>query len=232
MVSKSIRSFLIMTMILGMLIGIQIKSPYQISSDGSFVMRETITKINKERIESYDLMKKKKASEREIEDLEELTLKENTELLDYKAKVDYLKAILAYTSVQGPGIKIVIDTNDDRNLAYLMEERKLFIILVNELKMQEAEAITINGQRINAFSEITLAGNHININAIAIAPPYEISVIGNSSKLIDYVNTKSPIIDIMKNGYNLSINFKTEINLILPKLENIKIQEYIKEVQV
>lgn len=232
MVSKSIRSFLIMTMILGMLIGIQIKSPYQISSDGSFVMRETITKINKERIESYDLMKKKKASEREIEDLEELTLKENTELLDYKAKVDYLKANLAYTSVQGPGIKIVIDTNDDRNLAYLMEERKLFIILVNELKMQEAEAITINGQRINAFSEITLAGNHININAIAIAPPYEISVIGNSSKLIDYVNTKSPIIDIMKNGYNLSINFKTEINLILPKLENIKIQEYIKEVQV
>lgn len=232
MVSKSIRSFLIMTMILGMLIGIQIKSPYQISSDGSFVMRETITKINKERIESYDLMKKKKASEREIEDLEELTLKENTELLDYKAKVDYLKAILAYTSVQGPGIKIVIDTNDDRNLAYLVEERKLFIILVNELKMQEAEAITINGQRINAFSEITLAGNHININAIAIAPPYEISVIGNSSKLIDYVNTKSPIIDIMKNGYNLSINFKTEINLILPKLENIKIQEYIKEVQI
>lgn len=232
MVSKSIRSFLIMTMILGMLIGIQIKSPYQISSDGSFVMRETITKINKERIESYDLMKKKKASEREIEDLEELTLKENTELLDYKAKVDYLKANLAYTSVQGPGIKIVIDTNDDRNLAYLVEERKLFIILVNELKMQEAEAITINGQRINAFSEITLAGNHININAIAIAPPYEISVIGNSSKLIDYVNTKSPIIDIMKNGYNLSINFKTEINLILPKLENIKIQEYIKEVQV
>ena len=232
MVSKSIRSFLIMTMILGMLIGIQIKSPYQISSDGSFVMRETITKINKERIESYDLMKKKKASEREIEDLEELTLKENTELLDYKAKVDYLKANLAYTSVQGPGIKIVIDTNDDRNLAYLVEERKLFIILVNELKMQEAEAITINGQRINAFSEITLAGNHININAIAIAPPYEISVIGNSSKLIDYVNTKSPIIDIMKNGYNLSVNFKTEINLILPKLENIKIQEYIKEVQV
>ena len=232
MVSKSIRSFLIMTMILGMLIGIQIKSPYQISSDGSFVMRETITKINKERIESYDLMKKKKASEREIEDLEELTLKENTELLDYKAKVDYLKANLAYTSVQGPGIKIVIDTNDDRNLAYLVEERKLFIILVNELKMQEAEAITINGQRINAFSEITLAGNHININAIAIAPPYEISVIGNSSKLIDYVNTKSPIIDIMKNGYNLSINFKTEINIILPKLENIKIQEYIKEVQI
>ena len=232
MVSKSIRSFLIMTMILGMLIGIQIKSPYQISSDGSFVMRETITKINKERIESYDLMKKKKASEREIEDLEELTLKENTELLDYKAKVDYLKANLAYTSVQGPGIKIIIDTNDDRNLAYLVEERKLFIILVNELKMQEAEAITINGQRINAFSEITLAGNHININAIAIAPPYEISVIGNSSKLIDYVNTKSPIIDIMKNGYNLSVNFKTEINLILPKLENIKIQEYIKEVQV
>ncbi len=232
MVSKSIRSFLIMTMILGMLIGIQIKSPYQISSDGSFVMRETITKINKERIESYDLMKKKKASEREIEDLEELTLKENTELLDYKAKVDYLKANSAYTSVQGPGIKILIDTNDDRNLAYLVEERKLFIILVNELKMQEAEAITINGQRINAFSEITLAGNHININAIAIAPPYEISVIGNSSKLIDYVNTKSPIIDIMKNGYNLSVNFKTEINLILPKLENIKIQEYIKEVQV
>ena len=52
MALKSVRCFLIMTMILGILIGIQIKSPYQISSDGSFIMRDTITKINKERIES------------------------------------------------------------------------------------------------------------------------------------------------------------------------------------
>lgn len=232
MVSKSIRSFLILTIILGILIGIQIKSPYQISADGSFVMRETITKINKERIESYELMKQKKASEREIEDLEDMTVKENNVLLEYKDKVNYLKKNLAYTSVQGPGIKIIIDTKDDRNLAYLMEERKLFIILVNELKMQAAEAISINGQRINGFSEITLAGNHININAIAIAPPYEICAIGNSSKLINYVNSKSPIIDIMKNGYNLSINFKAENNLILPKLDYIKNQEYIKKTEI
>ncbi len=230
MALKSVRCFLIMTTILGILIGIQVKSPYQISSDGSFIMRDTITKINKERIESYTLMKQKKAYEREIEKLEEQASDENKELLTYKQKSDYLKNHLGYKSVYGPGIKIIIDTHDDRNLAYLMEERKLFIILVNELKAQGGEAISINGQRLNSMSEITLAGNHININAVAIAPPYEVCVIGNSSKLLDFVNTKSPIIDIMKNGYNLSINYKLENNLLLPKLDHIKNSEYLKEI--
>lgn len=217
-----------MTMVLGILIGIQIKSPYQISSDGSFVMRETITKINKERIESYEMMKQKKVYEKEIEKLEDKTLKEDDILSEYEEKIEYLKTNLAYTSIQGPGIKIIIDTTDDRNLAYLMEERKLFIILVNELKMQKVEAISINGQRVNAFSEITLAGNHININTVAIAPPYEVIAIGNAIKLVDYVNSKSPIIDIMRNGYNLSINLKAENNIILPKIENKRNPEYIK----
>ena len=230
MALKSVRCFLIMTMILGILIGIQIKSPYQISSDGSFIMRDTITKINKERIESYALMKQKKAYEREIEKLEEKASDENEALMEYKDKADYLKNLMAYTSVEGPGIRIIIDTHDDRNLAYLMEERKLFIILVTELKSEGCEAISINGQRINSMSEITLAGNHININAVAIAPPYEVNAIGNSAKLLNYVNTKSPIIDIMRNGYNLSVNFKVENSLILPKLDYIKSPEYIKEV--
>ena len=79
-----------------------------------------------------------------------------------------------------------------------------------------------------SFSEITLAGSHININAVAIAPPYEVIAIGNAIKLIDYVNSKSPIIDIMRNGYNLSINLKAENNIILPKIENKRNPEYIK----
>ena len=83
MALKSVRCFLIMTMILGILIGIQIKSPYQISSDGSFIMRDTITKINKERIESYALMKQKKAYEREIEKLEDKASDENEALMEY-----------------------------------------------------------------------------------------------------------------------------------------------------
>ena len=99
MALKSVRCFLIMTMILGILIGIQIKSPYQISSDGSFIMRDTITKINKERIESYALMKQKKAYEREIEKLEDKASDENEALMDYKDETVSILIITHHTNI-------------------------------------------------------------------------------------------------------------------------------------
>ncbi len=228
---KSFVWVLITSIVLGILIGIQIKSPYQISSEGSFIVRDVIAKINKERIEIYALTKQKRSYEKEIDKLEDRATYENEILTDYKKKANYLKNAMAYKAVEGPGLKIIIDTTDDRNLAYLMEEKKLFIILLNELKSQGCEAISINGQRINAMSEITLAGNHININSVAIAPPYEISVIGNGSMLLSYLNIKSPIIDIMKNGYNLSITFKAESSITLPKLDFTKNPEYMKDLR-
>ena len=68
------------------------KSPYQISSDGSFIMRDTITKITKKE-ESYALMKQKKAYERENEKLEDKSIGWNEALMEYKDKADHLKIL-------------------------------------------------------------------------------------------------------------------------------------------
>lgn len=55
----------------------------------------------------------------------------------------------------------------------------LLLSLVNKMKDAGAEAISINGQRIITTTEISLAGNNVNINTVPTAPPYVIKAIGN-----------------------------------------------------
>ena len=61
----------------------------------------------------------------------------------------------------------------------MIDYNRILLNIVNDLKANGAKFISINNQRINKYSEIILAGNHININSTPIAQPYNIKVIGD-----------------------------------------------------
>lgn len=217
----------VVIIILGIAIGIQIRGPYQMSAYGPLFNRELISQINKERIELYDMEKQSKQLKKEIENISKVASFTNKDIAEYKKSLEHLEKAMGYSAVKGPGIVMTIDGYEDYNIAYLMEEKNFLILLVNELKSNKAEAISINGQRISSFSEITLAGNHININYKAIAQPYEIKVIGESSKILEYMDSRSPIVDIMRKGYGLKITFRYEPEVLIKALEKQKIMENI-----
>lgn len=224
---KSIRMFILMSLLLGILIGIQLKSPHQISVDGSFYTREIISAINKERTDIYQMNRRRRELQRELESLKSRASSSNEALASYKKRLDRVKMDLGYVDVQGEGIIMSISTNDDRNLAFLMEERKLLLILINELRINQSEAISLNNQRITPISEVTLAGNHINVNSVPIAPPYEFKAIGNKRILLDNMTNKSPIIDIMKRGYGLNVVINSSDDIIIEKADRFQFIEYI-----
>ena len=84
-------------------------------------------------------------------------------------RTDIYNTCLLYTSTDDPNRYII----HYENLLYL----------VNDLRNAGAEGISINGQRIVVSSEIRCVGNVILVNTTRLAPPFEISAIGDPKAL-------------------------------------------------
>ena len=104
-------------------------------------------------------------------------------------EMDTLKMDAGMVPVQGPGIIITVDDtklsaplgNKNPNL-YLIKDEDILKIL-NELRANGAEAISINNQRIIASSEFRTAGSVFSVNNKSLSSPLEIKVIGDPAAL-------------------------------------------------
>ena len=107
------------------------------------------------------------------------------------AKQEELKnnnILLGLTDVTGPGMEIILKDNTNISSELLstqiLDMSKLVVhntdltAIVNMLRHANAEAISINGQRIIATSAITCEGSVIKINGEKITSPFTIKAIG------------------------------------------------------
>lgn len=184
---RNYMSIIFIVFIIGLLIGILIKDyNKQVSlyvNKDKFIKNEI-----KSTQKSIKVMgKEKEKIEKEIE-----ILKSKNQNSKVANQVNTLKEILGYIDVKGSGLLINIDAINDEmgNIANSIDYNKILLNIVNEIKVNGGEYVSINNQRLNQYSEISLAGNHININSTPIAQPYNINVIGDVDKLTDYINKK------------------------------------------
>ncbi|MDT3767632.1 DUF881 domain-containing protein [Gleimia hominis] len=78
--------------------------------------------------------------------------------------------------VEGPGIRMTIYPDEPLRAT-------LFVTVLGELRNAGAEAIELNGNRINASSFITMRGGNIAVSGKELEPPYEWAVIGNADTI-------------------------------------------------
>ncbi len=176
---------------------------------------ETTNELNSTvaRIEEY------KADEKSEEDAVALLEEE----------VNQANMLLGKTDVTGEGIIITIENTggDSENEAMTVNTADL-INLVNELRLAGAEAISINGERIVANSDIFDVGNFIYINGQRTTSPYEIKVIGDRKYLESALNIKGGYIDVYTlNGYN--IKMESSENIVIGKYEGEMTLNYVKK---
>lgn len=104
---------------------------------------------------------------------------------DELAKARLLAGLITVT---GPGVEVTLDNPSQQrggggpDSLFVIRDEDLLRV-VNELRGAGAEAISINGQRIMATSEIRLAAPFINVNLTRIVPPYHILAIGKPENL-------------------------------------------------
>ncbi len=98
-----------------------------------------------------------------------------------EARTQRLKARTGFTSVQGPGVRIVVDDGPDEETGRVRDED--LAILVDGLWNAGAEAISINGQRLTALSPIRSSNVAIHVNNKPVSPPYLILALGDTADL-------------------------------------------------
>lgn len=143
----------------------------------------------------------------------------NSELEEYKNKINEGNKIIGLTEAKGAGVIITVaDSDVDSQLATLVHDIDILKI-VNELKNAGAEAISINEQRVILTTSIICGGNIININGERIGSPFEIKAIGAPEVL---ANLKRPggYLSILEEK-NIKVSLKQDNNITIPKYSGV-----------
>ena len=135
------------------------------------------------------------------------------------------KVIAGLSEVSGKGITVVVD--DKKALEEIMldagyYDSNVFLIhdndimkIINELVLNGAEAISVNGQRITSLSGIKSIGPVVEINGVKMSAPFEIKAIGDSDTLSTNISLRGGIINELR-SLKIDIKVTKEDSITIP----------------
>ncbi len=123
---------------------------------------------------------------------------------ELKEGLDQARILAGVTELTGPGVEVTLnDSNvalkpgENPNLYVLHDEDVLHVL--NELKAAGAEAISMNGQRLLANTEVRCTGPTIVLNRDKrLAPPYIITAIGDPHTLESAIKMKGGVAETLQ----------------------------------
>ncbi len=137
------------------------------------------------------------------------------------------------TPLVGPGVVVTID--DSKIQSKAGENQNLYIIhdddllkVINELRAAGAEAISVNGQRLIATSEIRCAGPTLSVNNVRSAPPYEIRAIGDSATLESALRMRGGVMETLQ-VWGIQLEVKVSQEVVVPAYKGAAQYTYAKE---
>lgn len=145
-----------------------------------------------------------------------------------------VEMVAGLVKVTGPGVIVTLD--DSRKQAQPGEGADLFLVhdedilkVTNELFAAGAEAISVNGQRLIATSEIRCAGPTISVNNTRIGPPYLIMAIGDPKTLDSALHMRDGIIDTLK-AWGIQVKITQSASITVPGYNGSLYFKYAKPV--
>ncbi|HBH12172.1 MAG: Division initiation protein [Clostridiales bacterium 38_11] len=210
-----------LAVIIGFLAGLQImndsKSYAFINVNSVAVFSNELNAINNEieGLKSIIVMTSRELNKYQLSEF-------NSEYIaDYLAEeTNRIKAIAGYTNVRGEGVLIKLsdnESNTQRNTNYDLIHDVDVAMIINDLIDSGAEAISINGKRILAKTEIVCVGPLIKINGEGVGAPFIIKAIGNKDLLSAAINAPNTYAYNLKNVYGLGIETMKSDFILIPK---------------
>jgi uncharacterized protein YlxW (UPF0749 family) len=219
--------------LVGFLISLQIKS---VSDSYLYVPLKVI----------YDYRLSIEAEKKEIKNLNEMFNDYNKRITEYEKikkeggilkevmyqELEHQKLISGFVDVEGPGIILTLDDGtreleegeDPNNV--LVHDMDI-LRLINDLKVAKAEAISINGQRLLANSEINCAGHTIRINDQLFAQPFIIKAIGDPKMLVAALTALGSYGELLKE-YGVYMEVNKSLRILVPKYSEEINLKYLK----
>ncbi|MBQ2835720.1 MAG: DUF881 domain-containing protein [Clostridia bacterium] len=185
--------------------------------------------------EKYDnLYKKLEDMETQLETERTNSTQNNDELTKLENTIKGGNKILGLSEVKGNGIVITVDDNQNIALSSWYADPNWLIVhdidiinIVNELKNVDAEAISINGQRIVSTSAIECDGNVIKVNGQKIGAPFVIKAIGYPELLMG-LDRFGGYLDYLRDERFLNVDIEKvdKEDIIIPKYTGVMKFEY------
>ncbi len=148
--------------------------------------------------------------------------------------ISELKIQACVTALQGEGIVVKMD--DSTRVAKSGENPNLYLIhdddllrVINELKAAGAEAISINGQRLIATSEIRCAGPTLSVNNVRSSPPYEIHAVGDKKSLENAITMRGGVAETLK-VWGIQLEVTASDDVYIPPYKGTSKRVYSKVV--
>lgn len=182
--------------------------------------------VNSQTTSIHDLQEELIEQKRINEDLEERLKEVNNELDDYiyakddmekidtaiKKEMREAQILAGLVDVKGKGVEITIDSIYGNLLEWE------FLYTINQLRTWETQAMSINGERITALTELaSVENNRYKINGNYYTAPYVIKAILPPEN-IDYLIYMIKDLFEEKRYYEINIQVKDEI--IIPKISS------------
>lgn len=193
-------------LVLGIMLAVQYRVTADIRTALPFQRVEDLTarlsQVEKER----DALRNQLLSSRQSNDLTE-------------KQGDDIRMSAGYVPVIGPGIIVILD--DQKSQApigksdlYTIRHEDILKVL-NEVKAAGAEAISINGQRLIATSEIRYVGPSTAINNTHHVAPFEIRVIGDPATLESSLKMRGGVYESLQ-VWGIRVTIKKQESVEIP----------------
>lgn len=170
--------------------------------------------------------------QKEIEKERQVSLSSDETSVEKQEKLKELNAYLGLTDVVGEGIIITVQDNNSSIIGSskdLVHDADLRAI-VNEAKNTNAEAISINGQRIVPSTAINCVGALVQVNNESVGSPFVIKIIGNKNTLCNNMLRQGSYLKKMEeDGIDVTVIKSDEITI--ERYKGVLTDKYIKSVE-
>jgi uncharacterized protein YlxW (UPF0749 family) len=172
----------VLCIVIGIVAALQYKtiaSRKSAEPDSEARINELLSTINNLHSELNSLEAERNELKSRLEILESST--QDEQLAALREELNSIRTFAGLTTVKGHGVHVRVDFSERTNVN-LVQTRLL--LLINELRASGAQAISINGVRILAMTEVRVVNEqYISVSARQLAPPYDIYAIGDATDL-------------------------------------------------
>jgi len=148
-----------------------------------------------------------------------------------KSELEKLELTAGLVEVTGPGVSVILSDSTAGNATgdeadYLIHDSDLLSV-VNELRSAGAEAISLNGERLLATSEIRCTGAVVTVNGRRYSAPYVIFAIGDPGTLYNALTMRNGVVDIL-GQWRIQVQVTASEELTIPKYQGTVEYRYAK----
>ena len=142
-----------------------------------------------------------------------------TEVLN--SNLQEVKLFAGLTEVQGSGIEIVLRDSKQKSEEadvinqYNIHDRDVLVI-VNDLWMSGAEAVSVNNHRLSKNSNFRCEGPVIYVGRVPISPPVRIAAIGDTETLYGAMTMQGRYLDNIKKVDPQMVQVTKKDKIVLP----------------